>query len=61
MATFSNLLDFNSEERFAAIREATCEEDYHKSFKKGMLGEGLNEHSLSQKIKNVRTLQNKVD
>ena len=61
IAAISSLLDFNSEERFAERREVVCEQDYHKSFRKGLLGEGLDEHSLTHKMKILRTLQDKVD
>lgn len=60
-ATFSSLLDFNSEERFSELREVTCELDYNESFKRGLNGEGLEQHSLETKMRVLRDLQEKVD
>ena len=60
-STFSQLLDYSSANRLRARREVICQEELAKSFSKGLVGEGLQEHTLSSRMQIIRNLREKVE
>ena len=58
--SFSKLLNPHSARNHTFVQEVTCDEELDKSFKKGLSGEGLKQHSLSHKMQLLKGLQSKV-